>query len=503
MDSKQHTHPSLVLINDEILSTQVRLMELYVKQAEAMAANEAARTQERFQTELTTLQEKLKQKEIALETQQALSHQADQDLRAEVQELRARLLATQCSLQVRQTELDFARSDAHVLQQRIAQSESTVQKAYASIEIEVARARETWQEELSALEEHLQRKESALQQLQASTKEVEGNLRAENQDLRSQLDSKVELLKNRTEELHNAQRETALLRQHMQQFALTGAKTEAAASEAIRIRETLQAELTSLRAAFEQKDVLLQQNQAASRALEDRLTAQLHDLQKQLVEKQGLLEARGQEIGELTAKTSDLQEQITCLELANKQTVKEAKAAARAVEDSLRARIQELEATVSEKAQGLQNRTVELESVQSESALLRERIQQIELTGAQTEEAKNEADHRREALQNELGNVYRALQQKEALLAQREVEFRESSQDLDTQLLNLQNQLTEERAVLERQQRELQETTSEMTVVRDRMHDLESAKVAAEANVSIEMQRVREQYQIEDRKSVV
>src|SRR5215831_4788891 len=142
MDSKQHTHPSLVLINDEILSTQVRLMELYVKQAEAMAANQAARTQERFQTELTTLQEKLKQKEIALETQQALSHQADQDLRAEVQELRARLLATQCSLQVRQTELDFARSDAHVLQQRIAQSESTVQKAYASIEIEVARARE-------------------------------------------------------------------------------------------------------------------------------------------------------------------------------------------------------------------------------------------------------------------------------------------------------------------------------------------------------------------------
>ena len=71
--SKQYMHPSLVLVNDEILSTQVRLMELYVKQAEAMAANEAARAQERFQTELTALQEELKQKEIALETQQTLS----------------------------------------------------------------------------------------------------------------------------------------------------------------------------------------------------------------------------------------------------------------------------------------------------------------------------------------------------------------------------------------------------------------------------------------------
>src|SRR5262245_20018592 len=645
MDSKQHMHPSLVLINDEILSTQVRLMELYVKQAEAMAANEAARAQERFQTELTTLQEKLKQKEVALETQQALSHQADQDLRAEVQELRARLLVTQCSLQVRQTELDFARSDAQVLQQRIAQSESTVQKAYASIEIEVARARETWQEELSTLERQLERKESTLQLLQASIKEVEAKLRAEIQDLRSQLTSKAELLKNRTNELQNAQRETALLRQHMQHFALTGAQTEAAASEAIKIRETLQAELTSLRAAFEQKDIslqqnqtatkelekrlseqlhdlqteltekqrlletrgqeiaeftaktidlqeqitclelankqtvkkakaaahetedslrariqeleetvaekakqllnaadelesrrsknallrediqqleltgaqteaaaseairirqtleaeltslrtafeqkdlLLQQNQTATRDSEERLIAQLHDLQNQLGEKQALLEARSQEVGELTAKTSDLQEQITCLELANKQTVKEAKAAAHAVEDSLRARIQELETTVSEKAQGLQNRTVELESVQSETALLRERIQQLEQTGAQTEEVKNEADRRREALQNELGNVHRAVQQKEALLAQREVEFRESSEDLHTQLLNLQNQLTEKRAVLERQQREHQEIASEMTVLRDRMHDLESAKAAAEAKVSVE-----------------
>src|SRR5262245_38941295 len=495
MDSKQHMHPSLVLINDEILSTQVRLMELYVKQAEAMAANEAARAQERFQTELTTLQEKLKQKEVALETQQALSHQADQDLRAEVQELRARLLATQCSLQVRQTELDFARSDAHVLQQRIAQSESTVQKAYASIEIEVARARETWQEELSALEEQLERKESALQQLQASTKEVEGNLRAENQDLRSQLDSKVELLKNRTDELQNTQRETALLRQHMQQFALTGAKTEAAASEAIRIRETLEAELTSLRTAYEQKELSLQQNQTATRELERRLSAQLHDLQKELTEKQKLLETRGQEIGELTARTSDLQEQITCLELAHKQTFKEANAAARAVEDSLRAGIQELEATVSEKAQGLQNRTVELESVQSETALLRQRIQQLELTGTQTEEAKNEADRRWEALQNELGNVHRELQQKEALLAQREVEFRESSEDLHTQLLNLQNQLTEKQQQLDSKDVALGHAAGQIAGLEERITQVESIHAEAQAGAAAEVERLRQESQ--------
>ena len=473
--SKQYMHPSLVLVNDEILSTQVRLMELYVKQAEAMAANEAARAQERFQTELTALQEELKQKEIALETQQTLSHQADQNLRAEVQELRARLLATQCSLQVRQTELDFARSDAHVLQQRIAQSESTVQKAYASIEIEVARARETWQEELSTLEGQLERKESALQLLQASVKEVEGKLRVEIQDLHSQLAAKAELLKNRTDELQNAQRETALLRRHMQQFALTGAQTEAAASEAIRMRETLQAELASLRTAFEQKDVSLQQNQTATRELEERLSAHLHDLQRELAEKQGLLEARGQEIGELAAKTNDLEEQITCLELANKQTVKEAKAAARAIEDSLRVRVQELEATVSEKAQLLQNRATELENAQSETALLHQHIQQLELTGAQTEAAASEATRTRETLEAGLVALRTAVEQKDLSLQQNQAATRELEERLTAQLHDLQRELAEKQELLETRSQAVGELTAKTNDLQEQITCLELA----------------------------
>ena len=473
--SKPHMHPSLVVVNDEILSTQLRLMELYVKQAEAVAANEAARAQERFQTELTALQEELKQKEIALETQQTLSHQTDQDLRAEVQELRARLLATQCSLQVRQTELDFARSDAHALHQRIAQSESTLQKAYASIEIEVARARETWQEELSALEGQLERKESSLRLLQASGKEVEGKLCSEIQDLRSQLAAKAELLKNRTDELENAQRETTLLRRHMQQFALTGAQTEAAASEAIRNRETLQAELASLRTAFEQKDVSLQQNQRATRELEERLSGQLRDLQRELAEKQGLLEARGQEVGELAAKTNDLQEQITCLELANKQTAKEAKAAARAIEDSLRVRVQELETTVSEKAQLLQNRTAELESTQSETVLLRQHIQQLELTAAQTEAAASEATRIRETLQAELVALRTTVEQKNLSLQQDHAATRELAERLTAQLHDLQGELAEKQGLLETRSQEVGELTARTSDLQEQITCLELA----------------------------
>ena len=350
-----------------------------------------------------------------------------------------------------------------------------VQKAYASIEIEVARARETWQEELSALEGQLERKESSLRLLQASGKEVEGKLCSEIQDLRSQLAAKAELLKNRTDELENAQRETTLLRRHMQQFALTGAQTEAAASEAIRNRETLQAELASLRTAFEQKDVSLQQNQRATRELEERLSGQLRDLQGELAEKQGLLEARSQEVGELAAKTNDLQEQITCLELANKQTVKEAKAAARAIEDSLRVRVQELEATVSEKAQVLQNRTAELESAQSETALLREHIQQLELTAAQTEAAASEATRIRETLQAELVALRTTVEQKNLSLQQDHAATRELAERLTAQLHDLQRELAEKQGLLETRSQEVGELTARTSDLQEQITCLELA----------------------------
>jgi chromosome segregation ATPase len=495
--SKTYMHPSLVLVNDEILSTQVRLMELYVKQAEAMAATEAARTQEHFQAELTALQEELKQKEIALETQQALFHQADQDLRAEVQELRARLLATQCSLQVRQTELDFARSDAQVLQQRLAQSESTIQKAYASIEIEVARARATWQDELSALEGQLERKESAHQLLQTSVKEIEVKLRAETQDLRSQLSEKAKLLKDRTEELQNAQRETALLRRHMQQFALTGAQTEAAASEAIKTRDHLQAELVSVRTALEQKDLALKQTHAATTELEQRLNVQLRDLQTEVAENQGSLKTRDVKIGELSARIHDLQEQIVGLELAKKQTLEEAQSAARTMQDGLRARIQELEATVSEKARLLQDRSLEFESAQAETALLRERVQKLELSVHQTEAAQNEAERTREALQNQLANVQRALEHKEASLAQREAEFTESSERLDTHLHDLKNQLAEKQQWLEVKDGELGRAAGEIAGLEKRIAQLESLHAEAQAAAATEVDRLRQESQSE------
>jgi MoxR-like ATPase len=59
-----NSDPSILLLNEiEILLAQTRLMELYLKQAQATAANEAARVNQQHQAELATLRAALPAKE--------------------------------------------------------------------------------------------------------------------------------------------------------------------------------------------------------------------------------------------------------------------------------------------------------------------------------------------------------------------------------------------------------------------------------------------------------
>ena len=265
------------------------------------------------------------------------------------------------------------------------------------------------QAQLATLQGQLKEKELESAASQALVQESEGRLQAQIHDLQIQITEKQLLLETRSVEIAGLRNNLTVISEQLARVEAGQLEATAAAAKAALDSQRVEAELTIRQEELTNRRAVLADRAAQSYDLQQTLTAQLHDLQREFAEKQGLLETRSQEIGELTAKTNDLREQITCLELTNRQTVEEAKAAARAIEDSLRVRIQELEAIVSEKAQGLQNQTAELESAQSEAALLQQRIQQLELTGAQTEKAKNEADRCREALENELGNARRRL----------------------------------------------------------------------------------------------
>ena len=145
---RQDTDPSVRLANEfEILSTQVHLMELCVKQAQATAADAVARVR----TQLAALQGELKHPDLGPETRPTLSNQGAQSQGSEVQELRAQLSVGQRLLDSRKIKLDATNG----LRERIADLESMVQKARATTEIEVARTRESLQIELVTLKKRI------------------------------------------------------------------------------------------------------------------------------------------------------------------------------------------------------------------------------------------------------------------------------------------------------------------------------------------------------------
>ncbi|HXV82516.1 MAG TPA: hypothetical protein VEG60_21840, partial [Candidatus Binatia bacterium] len=483
----------------QIGELEKRIVELESLSAEAQAVAGAAaeRVRQESQAALEALQASLREKEQELQQHYGVTAEREANFNGQIEDLRKQLSHKQDLLDRRDQEYHTLVSETAALHERIAQLESAASEAEKLFAAEAERIRSDLQAELGALRAQLNGKDLELAASQLLVQESEKRLQAQIYDLQIQISEKQLLLEAHNIEVAGLQGKVTALSEELAQVEAGKGAVEAAASDAEIACRRYEEELGAQQEKLKNLERLLAEGEAQSNGLRHTFNAQLGDLQRELAEKQGLLDTRSREIGELTAKTSDLQEQITCLELANKQTVKEAKAAARTLEDSLHVRIQELEAAVTEKAQGLQNRTRELESAQSESAVLQQRIEQLEQTQAQAEEAKNEANRTREGLQNALDNVDRALEQKDAWLAQREAEFKESSERLQAQLSDFQNQLTEKHDALETQTNELLSARSEITALANRIRELESAKAAAETNAITGMDRLREQFQLE------
>jgi hypothetical protein len=86
----QKSDPAILLLNEiDILLAQTRLMELYLKQAQATAANENARLQEQHESELATLRAALAAKEKQLQERPVVA--VDHNLSASVEQLQREL----------------------------------------------------------------------------------------------------------------------------------------------------------------------------------------------------------------------------------------------------------------------------------------------------------------------------------------------------------------------------------------------------------------------------
>jgi hypothetical protein len=155
----QKSDPAMLLLNEiDILLAQTRLMELYLKQAQATAANENACLRENYESELAILRSDLAAKEKQLHERPVVA----------VEQLQRELNEKQQLLSGHEAALQRASSEIIALQNRINQLEGENNAAVRAAR-ETNAIRESLSAEIAALNQDW-RKTDAVSQLQPGGK---------------------------------------------------------------------------------------------------------------------------------------------------------------------------------------------------------------------------------------------------------------------------------------------------------------------------------------------
>jgi chromosome segregation ATPase len=292
----------------------------------------------------------------------------------------------------------------------------------------------------------------------------------------------------------------------MHQLELAGEENAAAASEAARIRESLQAELMALRTEIERKESSLQDNQAAARAAEERLHEQLRDVESRLAEQRGEDKKREQSLRNATSEIAALRKQISQLESAKaaaeknasldmqrsaeqyqtelaglraamEQTtlaMEESRKTTRALEEKLTDDTRRLEAQLVEKQILLDQSIAELQGNRSELSALHEQLSQLELARKQSEMfAAAQAEQMRERVKAEVGTLDAQLAEKDKALQTLENRSRNVEAGLAAKLDEMQAQLAERQLLIDGRDRETADLRAQIAALREQMGRLE------------------------------
>lgn len=353
----QRSAPSVELLNEiDILLTQVRLAELYLKQAQAAAANQFASIQERYESQLENLR--------------AGFAKVERDLQERLDESDQQLRRKQASLDESESELHEVRANLAALQSRIAGLETDIAQAEAS-SLETERTHAALESEIAALRTDLDNRDRLLVERQAelvasrqnlvqletaqrmaeqaansrwesarSSHEAEiAQLRATLADrehafaererevkislerhtaeiagLRARLSDEQSSLEQRTGELQEARSEIATLRKQAEQLTLVQKQTERLlAVQAEQIRQRVSAELADLDGRLASKDHELQAVRGSAAEAQANLNATITGLRLDLAETLQLVEGRDKEIADLNASVGGLSEHVAQL----------------------------------------------------------------------------------------------------------------------------------------------------------------------------------------------
>jgi len=483
----QKSDPAILLLNEiDILLAQTRLMELYLKQAQATAANENARLQEQYEAELTTLRADLAAKERQLQERPVIA----------VEQLQRELSEKQQFLSGHEAALQRANTEIIALQNRIAELEGH-NNAAVSAARESNAIRESLAADVAALNQELEtkRREFDLQQLAA--REIENGLRDQLQRLQNQVAENQANAFGTTEELRKAQQEITELRQHLGSLqALQDDLQSNAVREIEQARSRFDGELASLRTTLAERDRTIADSQAALAEIERGLKSDIAAVRNELEQNQAALAVRDQDLRAAGTQITALQQRVADLELAHRQAtaataeidsirrslaeevanlqheveVKEKELTHRyeavtAVELALHGRIQALQQELARAHEASNAHEADLQLHRAETVALQSRIVELEHADADI----SSLDATRKELESDLKRLRADLAQKEYLLAGHERAIGEIESSLGAEIANLRQQLEQECGAANLANEELVQFQGELATARERL----------------------------------
>jgi len=489
----QKSDPAILLLNEiDILLAQTRLMELYLKQAQATAANQNARLQEQYESELATLRAALTAKERQLQERPVVA--VDHNLQASIEQLQRELSEKQRFLAGHEAALERSANDINALQSRIAQLEAE-NNASVNAAREANALRESLAADVAALNQELENSRRDLHQQQQAAREIESGLREQLQRLQNQVAENQANAFGTADELHKAQQEIAALRQHLGSLqALQDDLQSNAARELEQARGRFEGELASLRRALAERDRTVVESQAALVEIERGLRSEISALRHELEQKQAALAIRDDELRAAGAQIAALQRRVTDLELAHREAtaataeidrirrslaeevanlqheveVKEKELTHRyeavtAVELALHGRIQALQQELARAHEASNTHEVELQNNRAEIDALQSRI--VELERAQADISLLDAT--RQQLEGDLNRLRADLAQKESFLAARERAIGAIESSLGAEIAALRQALEQERSAAASASDELRQARAELAASRE------------------------------------
>jgi chromosome segregation ATPase len=433
MDTSKYpkSDASFLLLNEiEILLTQIHLTELYVKQAQSAAANEAARIQNQHETELSALKLALAEKAQLLASRQQIAGETEKKLLERAQNLEQQANETQRRFDEREALLEHARAEVAALRERIARLRAAKEEAEAKVQTGI-RERQELQSAFAALRQELEVNQRDFEHQQLVSRALQENLQAQLDQLRVQL-AEREAWAGSVVALQQARSEIAEWRQRSTELQASRQEIEAAAVQAVtQARARFETELSNLQTALDERDRELRETQSAMGAIEQSLRAESATLRAQLRQAQEEIQSRAAELRNAQEQLIALQQRITEIETAYREAAASALDTGRA-RASLESEIATLRREVALRERALTERQ---EAVSAGELALHGKIQALQqelargrsamaARTAEVRDARAEAEQARRELENTREQALGARRELDARLQAKEEDLR-------------------------------------------------------------------------------